>query len=241
MPFADDNTAGFARAHVSGRDIPEIDYASGGLGSNDCHFGLNGDVSSVVGNGDINFLGPRAIDLSVRGGIVAETLWEEYCNNPQGPHSKALAGFLLSFDDIGSSKILAQKNMRYPAGAKISGTDVGTHKKYRAGANDKSMGSLTNSGKEGSLFQLGTRWSKIAIETTVRNKGTVHFHLDGMGDLHDIVNKQGDFSYNVTSRELRYVHRNWGRPELKNLVVFYNGYRRTSGGTYKAVIVTCPW
>lgn len=240
MPFADALTAGFAPAKFNGRDIPEMDVASGALGSVDCHFGINGDVSAIVADDDLKILGPRAIDVSTRGGIVAETLWFQFQDNPN--QGGALQGFITTFDDIGCSKAINPvKNNAYSPGSMISGTNVSGQEKYMPGATHKDMYSITDLDVPGSEFQLGARWSKVAIENTIRNKGTVHFHLDGMGNVHDIINRQGNFSHNVTSRELRYIYRNRGRPELMSSVVFYNGYRKSSGGTYKAVIVKCPW
>lgn len=240
MPFAAPLTAGFAPAKFNGRDIPEKDVANGALGSVDCHFGINGDVSAFVSDAPLNIFGPRALDVTVRGGIVAETLWLEFCNN--GTQSMALQGFLTTFDDIGCSRAINPvKGNAYSPGSKISGVDVGGHEKYIPGATHKGIVSITQESDEGSLYQLGTRWSKVAIENTLRGGGRIHFHLDGMGNIHEIINAQGDYSHNVTSRELRYIYRNRGRPELMKAVVFYNGYWISGGGTRKAVVVECPW
>jgi hypothetical protein len=56
-----------------------------------------------------------------------------------------------------------------------------------------------------------------------------------MGDISQITGKTGDYAYNVTGRELRYVWRNWNRFQSK--VIFYNGYT----GSGHAVIVEPPW
>ncbi|WP_424811414.1 hypothetical protein [Roseococcus sp. YIM B11640] len=236
MPLAAGDTAGFAPARYLGNEIPEKGLASKPLSGIDCHFGLNGDVASIVTDTKVSGYGPRAIDMAARGGIVAETLWEEYQHSSTA--SSALKGFLLTFDDIGSAKAL--KKWAYPTGAKISKEDVGGQEKYIPTATNKTMATITEEYGEGSLHQLGARWSKVAIEQTVRNKGTVHFHLDGMGEIADIVGGHGDFSHNVTSRELRYVYRNRGRKELMGSVIFYNGFQKTGLG-YQAVIVDCPW
>ena len=67
-------------------------------------------------------------------------------------------------------------------------------------------------------------------------RDTVAFdHLDGLGDISKILDKTGDYAYNVTARELRYVYRNWNR--FSTCVVFYNGY--TTGGY--VVEVDKPW
>ncbi len=234
MPFALNSVCGFSPATYAGRPIPEIDISSGALGQYDTHFGINGDVSTAVSDGDINDYGPRAIDMNQRGGIVAETLWLKWQSNPT---ASDVSGFLTFFDDVGGRK--APRNTTYPIGAKISGVLVEGDKKYKTGASNKKMGSISNQNSEGAGYQLGTRWSKVALEHTVSNGGRIHFHLDGMGDIQDVLTKTGDYNYNVTSRELRYVQRNWGR--LGKSVTFYNGYSRNSSGIYKAVIVAKPW
>ena len=84
--------------------------------------------------------------------------------------------------------------------------------------------------------QMATRWSKAALEIGRSTAGRhVHFHLDGMGDISEIIGKTGDYAYNVTARELRYVYRNWNRFQWS--VIFYNGY--TARG--EAVRVEPPW
>ncbi|MBD9359157.1 hypothetical protein [Methylomonas fluvii] len=234
MGFALTDVCGFRPATYAGRPIPEKDLASGGLGKFDTHFGINGDVSAIVNDGDINTYGPRAIDLNQRGGIVAETLWNKWQDNPS---DSDVSGFLTFFEEVGGKK--APKNTQYPVGAKISGVDVGGDEKYKFGATNKKTSSISDENSEGAMFQLGTRWSKVALEHTVKNGGRIHFHLDGMGDISDLLNKLGDFNYNVTTRELRYVYRNWIR--LGKSAIFYNGFSKTSSGIYKAVIVDRPW
>ncbi len=83
--------------------------------------------------------------------------------------------------------------------------------------------------------QYGTRWSKTALEHTLESGGTIHFHLVARGDISQLLGKGGDYAYNVTARELRYIYRNWDR--FESHVVFYNGY--TDGD--KAVIMQKPW
>lgn len=240
MALANADTAGFAPAKFDGRDIPEIAVASGALGSTDCHFGISGDVSSLVADKRLRRLGPRAIDVSTRGGILAEALWFEFRKNPSSP-SMSLQAFITTFDDIGCSKAIAPGKNVYSPGAMISGTDVSGQEKYKPLMTHKTMTSITEEDELGSEFQKGARWSKVAIENTIRNNGIIHFHLDGMGNVHEIINSQGDFSHNVTSRELRYIYRNRGRPNLMNSVVFYNGYRTSGSGAHEAVTVHCPW
>ena len=83
--------------------------------------------------------------------------------------------------------------------------------------------------------QYGVRWSKAALELALSHAGKrIHFHLDGMGDISEIIGKTGDYAFNVTALELRYVYRNWQR--FQSHVIFYNGY--TPSG--HAVIVEPP-
>jgi hypothetical protein len=82
---------------------------------------------------------------------------------------------------------------------------------------------------------MATRWSKAALELGLSHAGQhIHFHLDGMGDISEITGKTGDYAFNVTARELRYVFRNWQRFQWS--VIFYNGY--TPSG--QAVVVGLP-
>jgi hypothetical protein len=247
MPMAQADTAGYAPANWGGGQIPEIGPASTVLGANDCHFGINvgtkiqeANVAKLIATGkkDLAQYGPRAIDMAKRGGIVAETIWDEW-QNGKSPHSLELEKFLITFDDIGTTK--AVKRGEYPVGAKISGDDVGGSPKY--GGTDKSLASLEtamnlSTANDATGMQVGTRWSKISIESTVLNRGVVHFHLDGMGNVQALCQKQGDYGYNVTSRELRYVFRNWAR--ISSYCRFYNGFWE-SNGDLSVVMVKAPW
>ena len=238
MPLAASNVCGYAPATYGGRVIPEKAPATIKLSQDDTHFGINGSVSAIVSNSKINRFGPRAIDLQVRGGKVAESLWQEFKSNPSSMSSQ-LTGFLTLFDDIGSNK--APKSEDYPSGAKISGVNVAGDRKYKVGAIDKTMTNIQRGSVGGTRYQLGTRWSKVALEMTVRQRGKIHFHLDGMGDVKDILEKSGDYSHNVTSRELRYIRRNWTRRDFRESVVFYNGFKQSSGGVFQAIVVSTPW
>jgi hypothetical protein len=100
------------------------------------------------------------------------------------------------------------------------------------------MADISSEDTNGANHQYGTRWSKVALEFTVKEGGRIHFHLDGMGNITTLLNKQGKHNYSVTTRELRYVYRNWDR--LGSSVTFYNGYNDSSG-IYKPVIVQHPW
>jgi hypothetical protein len=95
-------------------------------------------------------------------------------------------------------------------------------------------------GQFGKGVQLGTRWSKVALEKALRT-GQIHFHLDGLGDVNDIITKQGTRAYNVTIRELRYVWRHWNRATdpFKGHVTFYNGFDATDHET--PMVIPCPW
>ena len=102
----------------------------------------------------------------------------------------------------------------FPAGAKRFEGGViqnvgGQSKGYQPGATQKAEVDMTSlRGRE----QYGTRWSKAALELALSHAGKrIHFHLDGMGDISQIINRTGDYAYNVTARELRYVYRHWQR------------------------------
>lgn len=233
------DVCGFAPATYNGSKLVEKGVATEALSAKDIHFGVNGDVSALVANGNINGFGPRALDIAERGGDVAETLWFEYRHNPQGPYSAGLGGFLTFFDDIGRKK--APGSESYPASAHVTPQQaVSGHAKYKTGATDKTRASLAPPTQLGSGYQFGTRWSKVSLEMAIRKGGKVHFHLDGMGDIADTLQKQGQYNYSVTSRELRYVFRNSKRKAFFNHVILYNGYYKIAG-KYRPAIVAPPW
>lgn len=237
MPLAQGMTRGVGLATMNGAAIPEVAVAANTPldVSDDIHFGINLDDAAypalyadldaaVAMENDLIGLGPRTIDIKRRGGRTAEDDW---------------------FIDQGSARARPQTDMdtarynrfnripikshHFPVGAHISGVNVGTT------AKDYTSNNTGNKEDAGGL-EMGTRWSKTALESALaRPTGIIHFHLTGMGDLAGPLGKAGNFSYNVTSRELRYVKRFWMR--FQDRVVFYNGY--TAG--LSPVIVLPPW
>lgn len=142
---------------------------------------------------------------------------------------QATAGFEVHFAELNAKK--PPSHIAYQAGAKISSEDVSGQQKYATIAVNKSQ----TEGPQGGL-QTGVRWSKAALDHVRKEgQGKIHFHLDGMGDIKQLFDKTGPYSHNVTSRELRYVYRNWN--EFGAHVIFYNGYTASD----VAVVVTTPW
>ena len=142
-------------------------------------------------------------------------------------------GFKAHFDEFHNEKEINRKKSKhlFPEDAKRSNLNVSKEPKgYKQDAIHKSD---VIQGSE----QHGLRWSKAALEWVLKSpgKGKIHFHLDGLGDISKILDKKGDYAYNVTARELRYIKRNWDR--FRFCVVFYNGY--TTGGY--VVEVDKPW
>lgn len=234
MPF----TLDAAPARFRGAAIPELGIvAQGRLPDKDCHFGIMPPLkptTQLPGTLPLRLAmyGPRGLDLHNRGGIVAEFLWERRTDDPSTEPDEVKA-FLVSIDDLFAT--VEVQNQNFAAGSKMNGVDVSGNQKYAAFPGFKSWHNLTASEAAGSETQFGTRWSKVALETTRIAGGVIHFHLDGMGEIDDIISKQGDYSQNVTSRELRYLYRNWSR--FKNCCLFYNGFDVNS----RAVYVRCPW
>jgi hypothetical protein len=236
------DVCGFAPATYAGAPLGELQGAVGTLGETDMHFGLNGSVATVTGAIPFSGYGPRAIDIARRGGTVAEVIWMLHKKGTStDEEDAALDSFIAFGDSFGKSKTRTKPDV-FPKGARMlfQGKVVSMEDKpkYTSGT-DKSWESMDET------HQLGTRWSKTAIEQTVAQGGRVHFHLDGMGDIAAIIGKTADAAYNVTSRELRYVYRNWAR--LKDKVVLYNGFYALSSGapmsptTLAAAIVAPPW
>ena len=233
----------------AGVAIPEIEVAQGRLDELfDVHFGINSQTFDGVLNltqaleSDLQGLGPRILDIKNRGGRTAEDSWFAMVHNMR----RARKGGRLQMEGAvaadGQKRIRAGKNV-FPAGAKrvvggILQNVGGLSKGYQAVGTVKSdldtlsTGVMTVAARE----QYGVRWSKAALELALSHAGKrIHFHLDGMGNISEIVDRTGDYAYNVTARELRYVYRNWQR--FQSHVVFYNGY--TASG--QAVIVEPPW
>ena len=229
--------------------IPEIEIAQGTLDElYDVHFGINSDAFNGVLDvtkplqSDLQGLGPRILDIKNRGGRTAEDSWFAMVHKIP----RARKGGKLQME--GAIAADARKPIKvgkdvFPPGAKrVVGGIVqnvgGQSKGYEPGATRKSeldiltTGVMSPRGRE----QYGVRWSKAALELGLSRSGKrIHFHLDGMGDISEITGKSGDYAYNVTARELRYVFHHWQR--FQGSVIFYNGY--TPSG--QAVIVEPPW
>ncbi len=232
---------GFPQATYDGFLPPEVGTGTGTLSSKDTHFGLNGaftlppcDTAEQGAEMEkYKTFGPRIIDKVFRGGDIAESLWDEFKKNPDDKSNAALSGFLSFFDDFSGSQEVKEGKTNYPEKARIDGMDYGGRPKYKEAGEGKTMANIS---PEGGIFssQLGTRWSKIAIEKTIHNGGTVHFHLDGMGNLYNLIHKRAihNHSHSVTTRELRYIIRNYfrktklpkGVTQFWHCVKFYNGY-----------------
>jgi hypothetical protein len=238
MPLAQANTRGVSPAVMGGQLIPEIRIADNiALDDiHDIHFGLNIDDYNnpllyadldvtVPMENDLIGLGARTIDIKRRGGRTAEDDWEIYGGDPRARGGGGMQDGA-KFQSFNQARPITSHN--FPAGARQDAGDVaGNPKGYHLGA--------TNKFQSGGL-QMGTRWSKTALEYALAHgTGHIHFHLDGMGELSGIFDKTGDYGYNVTSRELRYVKRFWQRFQHK--VIFYNGY----APSLLPVIVCPPW
>lgn len=227
MALAQAVTRGVCPAKMDGENIPEI-----GVVRNtrldpdwDVHFGISTNdkrkvqFNNLVGDDDdpgLSAFGPRLIDVKKRGGIFAELLGSQVNTK------------FTKFNDR-----IAIKNRYYPGDAKYSGESLAGEEKYRQGKTTKAWTAQDSP-------QYWARWSKTALEMVLEvalssGRGKIHFHLDGLGDLIDIFNKTGNFGYNTTARELRYVQRFWSRFQYK--VIFYNGYTTEEW----AVMVRPPW
>lgn len=221
----------------------------------DVHFGLNfsavlhappakpGHIS--LSDQDWASTGPRMNDVVNRGGTVAEDVWKRWKANPT---SDGVTGFLTYFDDFHRDIPSVARNA-YGANANMAGgSSLAGERKYLF--SQKSVALLERRADADyharvkqqyrNDYQLGERWSKTALEWA-RQHGHIHFHLDGMGDIQQITLKQGHASHNITSRELRYVFRNWNRADKPfcNSVSFYNGYVDNAFSAVQPV--KCPW
>lgn len=212
----------------------------------DIHFGIcSNNFDKYVADTSLKGWGPRILDISKRGGRTAEDSWdllkhkigktgaEDEVNLQALKDGKKIAspGFADFFEKFGGDQPIKPGKDVYPKGAMISGKLVEGQPKYQSTAKTKLAIGIVNPG-----FQYGTRWSKAAIEFAAQDPwGMIHFHLDGLGNIEEVLKKTGDYSHNVTARELRYVYRNWDR--FSESVFFYNGY--TLG--LEVVQVAPPW
>jgi FYVE zinc finger len=256
MSIAQSVTRGVARANIGGSEIPEVSISPDTALSNteDIHFGINIECQLDMFNNPItplyqgfdynvaldrdlmtvfNGLGPRSLEIKRRGGRTAEHDFE-YNRDPQAQARglrRVNSGLITTFN----SKLDAKKP-NYPLVAKRTEGGVtadlsGQPKEYGA----PSGATLKKSDADGSQF--GARWSKSALEHALGfNAGKIYFHLTGLGDVHVLLDKSGNYGFNVTARELRYIRRFWVRFHRK--VVFLNGY---TPPPEKAVIVYPPW
>jgi len=219
----------------SGVEVPELGVVdvTRKLGDRDLHFGIAfPEDNGVSRNAFFNFFkgslpkdaemkgGPRQLDVLKRGGHLAEN-WEDL------PEARR---FLRDAVD----KPVGPGKRRMPPGARIGGVAVGGVAKYSDYGGAETKGDVSHDNPTVAHAQMFTRSSKAALECALAG-GHVHFHLEGMGALSQLINKAGNYSHNITSRELRYVMRNWDR--FKGHVTFYNGY--TASGV--AVMVEPPW
>jgi hypothetical protein len=212
----------------------------------DIHFGPNKDMTPMTKENGcppltdfLKILGPRAIDIANRGGRVAEATWYYFNYKWMGGYSDKY--LLPEVNSVGRdprkksgdviiswNQSLKPKSLVYRQGSMLSREDISGKQKYETTATSK----MDNKDP----MQLGTRWSKSELFLALKKyNSNVHFHLDGMGDIHDIVTKLGNYNYNVTSRELRFVFRYWR--EFAGRVHFYNGYDIG----FNVVEVECPW
>jgi hypothetical protein len=229
--------------------IPEIEIAQGTLDElYDRHFGINSATFDVVLDltrpleSDLQGLGPRILDIKNRGGRTAEDSWFAEVHGIRRARRGGRLQMRGAIAADGAKRVKPGKDL-FPAGAKrvVGGVlqNVGGQSKgYQGGAAVKSdldtlpAGGMTPAARE----QYGVRWSKAALELAFSHSGKrIHFHLDGMGDISVVTDKSGDYAYNVTARELRYVYRHWQR--FQSHVIFYNGYSPSG----HAVIVEPPW
>lgn len=236
MPLAQTITKGVGLANVGGQLIPELGVETRQLDDvSDIHFGMNGTTAeltadldmTIAAEADLDGFGARAIDIKRRGGRTAEDDWfvfRGFGRSRQRAVGDTDGMTQARFDTFNNVPI---KNQQFPAHARLGNVAVGGDDKYPVGSINK---------RDAEDLEYGTRWSKTALENALaRGQGYIHFHLDGMGDLAGIFDKTGDYGYNVTSRELRYVKRFWQRFQAK--VIFYNGYN----GALNPVRVQPPW
>jgi hypothetical protein len=219
MPLAQKSLHGIQIAEKqAGVPVPELGVAPDTQldDATNFHFGINSDAfdAEVRRKDYLDGFGPRILDIKNRGGTIAEETWW------------AMQGASRKKDDPELRKFAA----RYAAGKR--GVHQGQTYPAQAQRDGNPIGGTT---KLSDALYAGIRFSKASLEYALSVRGTVHFHLDGLGPIRPLLDKSGGHAYNVTGMELRHVWRHWGR--FQGSVVFYNGY--TAGK--RAVIVEPPW
>jgi len=254
MPHAIDRSGivpEMSLANYNGHEIPEIGVIVGRNTLNiehDIHFGMNARMTAISGQGGcpvltpyLQILGPRAIDIANRGGRVAEDTWfynfkQAYRNFPevqatQNDFRKDIPNMIY---DWNMRCILKPNKRNYPAGANYTDAlgqiiDLSGQARYYKNAIHKGFYKIQE-------MEKGVRWSKSELWFALKSfNSNIHFHLDGLGNVFDVINKIGQYAYNVSPRELRFVHRYWN--EFRGFVHFYNGY----DAGFNVVEVQCPW
>ena len=249
MPLAINGFKGVALATKgSGIAMAELSPVNNNVKLNDLwnvHFGINtNNYNDEIDDTDpmqkdLEGLGPRILDTINRGGRTAEDTWFSIEGGQMRQRGET-PGFEDFYDRFNRKRKIKKYN--YPPGAKINNVDVSGSAKYAAdavhkGQKNKYADIVLPPNPNPMDLQYGERWSKIALEHAAATpQGHIHFHLDGMGNINDLIVKHSQYSHNVTSRELRYVHRNW--PSFQHKVIFYNGY---TASPYRAVMVEAPW
>ncbi len=188
-------------------------------------------VGAAFGNSVLLRLGPRAIDMVYRGGRVAEYNWfipqGRLCSNHTGTLVAAPLPYCLSvaaYHNFNNAVPVSLGKHVLPVGATISNVAVGGNVRYNNAGAVLPLGAgplPLNKANCGGL-QMGVRWSKTALEYALKHGHTIHFHLDGLGDIAQVIGKAGNYSHNVTTRECRYLHHHWRR--FHKAVRFYNGF-----------------
>lgn len=233
---------GFPLATWNGRPITKGErIATHQLSDLDVHFGRDWKPAGVVPprlanrvEAPLHKYGPRCIDIKNRGGTVAELMWEKWREHPNQVDVSGFLSFFNEFNDRPPSSLNFEKEGSMFGEIDCKGGQKYTQQKHRGKLNINEEGVGTDSGY--GPFQFGVRWSKTALEWTRKNHGMVHMHLEGLGDIFNIIIRGGDsYSYNVSQRELRYVYRY--RNVFESMTCFYNGY----DANFKAIQVDCPW
>jgi hypothetical protein len=135
-------------------------------------------------------------------------------STPAARREIALNKILTAYQDV-EDKIYSEEKKRFDDDDYVFGLAFGTQlKRFQTAYGGRMVAEL---GKPADM-----EWHEFScqiLEETVAKGNKIHFNLDYINDMEDILANRGKYKNFTTSFELRYIKENWLR--LKKSVIFY--------------------
>lgn len=223
----------FPLAKWDGTDFAEKGIAKQQLTDADFHFGINCEhcpANEFKFSGNVYKFGARQVDQQTRLGLILEDpLFNDFCESKKPASMRKASGQ----NNPNVQSVRDFWNERFKGKMPKEG---------RSGQDRDYNSAITGKVENNCGTNFNERFCKTALSWVAEKKqGRIHFHLDGMGDIAGIVHKLKEknlYANAITSRELRYVYRNWST--LSKCTVLYNGYVE-DGGKWYPMIVEPKW